>query len=116
MSIVSLEQAFQHIHKRIGPVLLQQGFSQKAESIYSKPSKNLHITYQNENELIRLVCDEKEQFFVIEYLPTELSEIDTGWTDILLQFFRSHERTITVIEEIAADMEIHLNNHLASKI
>ena len=102
--MISTETAFEQILEAIGHSLAQSGFSKVEERSHPEAFGSRYTTFGDGKEFIRLTWDGKEGWFVLESIPTSSVTFESGWADILLQFFKPQQDGASVVTEIAQDM------------
>ena len=110
--MISTKAAFVQILEAIEPPLSQSGFSKVEEKSHPESPGSHYITFEDGKEFIRLTWDGKEEWFVLEFIPASSVTFESGWADILLQFFKPKQDGAKVVEEIAQDMKEALCNYL----
>lgn len=110
------ETGFHRILELIRPLLITHGFSEKDHTANPGAFGSRYITFADDQEFIRLTWDGKERWYVLESVPLSPTIFESGWADILLQFFKPEQESIKVIEEIAQDMKLALTDYLAIQI
>ncbi len=110
--MISTETAFEQILEAIEPPLTQSGFSKVEEKSHPEAFGSRYTTFGDGKEFIRLTWDGKEGWFVLESVPTSSVTFESGWADILLQFFKSRQDGADVVAEIAQDMKAALCAYL----
>lgn len=112
--MISTETAFEQVVGAIKPSLTQSGFSKVEEKSHPEGFGSRYITFGDGKEFIRLTWDGKEERFVLESIPTSSVTFESGWADILLQFFKPQQDRDEIIAEIAQDMKVALCAYLAN--
>ena len=110
--MISTETAFEKILEALEPPLTQNGFFKVEEKSHPEAFGSRYTTLGDGKEFIRLTWDGKEGWFVLESIPTSSVTFESGWADILLQFFKPQRDGAEVIAEIAEDMKAALCAYL----
>ena len=110
--MISTETAFEQILGAIESPLTQRGFSKVEEKSHPEAFDSHYTTFGDGKEFIRLTWDGKEGWFVLESIPASSVTFETGWADILLQFFKPRQDGSKVVAEIAQDMKAALCAYL----
>jgi hypothetical protein len=110
--MISTEVAFRQILEAIELPLRRSGFSKVEEKSHPESFGSRYITFGDGEEFIRLTWDGKQEWFVLESIPASSVTFETGWADILLQFFKPKRDGAGVVGEIAQDMKAALCGYL----
>ncbi len=111
-NMISAETAFEQILEAIEHPLTQSGFSKVEARSHPEAFGSRYTTFGDGREFIRLLRDGKEQWFVLESIPASSDTFESGWADILLQFFRPRQDGAGEVAEIAQDMKAALCDYL----
>jgi hypothetical protein len=111
-NMISTETAFEQILGAVEPPLTRSGFSKIDEKSHPEAFGSRYITFGDGREFIRLTWDGKEGWFVLESIPASSVAFESGWADILLQFFNPRQDGAEVVAEIAQDIKVALCAYL----
>ena len=110
--MISTEAAFERILEAIKPTLIEKGFSEVERRSHPQAFGSHFVTFGDGKEFIRLTWNGKDQWFVLESIPATSMTFESGWVDILLQFFKPQSDGEDVVEDIAEDMKVWLSGYL----
>ena len=110
--MISTETAFEQILEAVEPPLTRSGFSKVEEESHPEAFGSRYATFGNGKEFIRLAWDEKEGWFVLESIPASSVTFESGWADIMLQFFKPQRDGAETVAGIAQNLKLALCAYL----